>query len=249
MKVLTIDKGNTNCKFAIFEDGRLDRRGIRNDMEELEVLIWEIRPDMVSFSSVVPEWSRDIKKRLDISGFPYKEMSSDVKLPFKLLVDEPRRLGPDRIALACGARYLGFDRAVIVDAGTALTVDLLSENGFEGGAIFPGPELLIKALSTGTALIGNVEFSDKVPVLPARNTSDAVRAGSFWGFIGAVNSLVLSMVSKIDGMIGWDKKAVLISGGHAGWVVEHLEPEIKKLADIEKDLIFYGLYSILHIDS
>jgi len=248
MKVLTVDKGNTNCKFALFKDGEIVECGVENSIDGLEALIKKFGPDWTSFSSVVPDWSDKIKMILNLLGFPYKELSSQVKLPFKLLVDEPQRVGPDRIALACGARHLGFDRAVIVDAGTALTVDLLSNVGFEGGAIFPGPELLIKALSSGTAMIGDIEISDSIPELPGRNTRDAVVAGIFRGFIGAVNSLILQTMERFDSRSLRGKEMILITGGYSDWVMDHLAPEIEKISRLEKNLVFYGLYSILEID-
>jgi len=247
MKVLTVDKGNTNCKFALFKNGEIAECGIENSIDGLEALVKKFGPDWISFSSVVPGWSSEIKKILKLLGFSYRELNSNVKLPFKLLVDEPQRIGPDRIALACGARYLGFKRAVIVDAGTALTVDLLSEVGFEGGAIFPGPELLIKVLSTDTAMIGEIEISDSIPELPGRNTRDAVIAGSFIGFIGAVNSLILQTLERLDGSNLGDREMILITGGYSDRVMDHLAPGIKRISRIEKNLIFYGLYSILEV--
>jgi type III pantothenate kinase len=123
--------------------------------------------------------------------------ASDVPLPVSL----PRRdmVGIDRLVDAVAARYLrhGPHPVVVVDMGSAITVDLLSAQGvFEGGAILPGLGLSARALYEFTDMLPLIDLATLAEPPPpvGKNTLAAMASGLFWGALGAIRELAERMV-------------------------------------------------------
>lgn len=115
--------------------------------------------------------------------------------PIELRVDEPERIGVDRVMAAVAANRLRHagKPAIVVDVGTAITVDLISADGaLEGGAILPGPGLAARALAERTDALPEVRFGDldASPDAVGRSTEPAIRAGLYWGAVGAIRELI-----------------------------------------------------------
>ena len=106
------------------------------------------------------------------------ELNHLTELPIENLYETPETLGKDRIAAAVGANELFPDQNILViDAGTAITYDLVSEkNQFVGGNISPGLQMRFKALNHFTGKLPLVSYSDEFQSI-GRNTTDAIRAG------------------------------------------------------------------------
>lgn len=116
-------------------------------------------------------------------------------LPLEVALPEPQRVGIDRLAAAAAARALvpPGSAAIVVDCGTAATVDMVDASGaFLGGAILPGPVLMARALAEGTSKLPEVQALDRddPPAMPGRGTRDAIAAGIGWGIRGAIAELV-----------------------------------------------------------
>lgn len=116
-------------------------------------------------------------------------------LPLGVALPHPQRVGIDRLAAAAAAAVVKRPGkpAVVVDCGTAATVDLVAPDGtFHGGAILPGPALLARALAEGTSRLPAVALLERgpPPALPGRSTEDAIAAGIGWGIRGAIARLV-----------------------------------------------------------
>ena len=115
--------------------------------------------------------------------------------PIALRVDEPERIGVDRVMAAVAANRLrrADKPAIVVDVGTAITIDLVSvDGGLEGGAILPGPGLAARALGEKTDALPDIRFGelDDAPDAVGRSTVPAIRAGLFWGAVGAIREVV-----------------------------------------------------------
>lgn len=115
--------------------------------------------------------------------------------PIELRVDEPAKIGVDRVLAAVAANRLRHaDKpAIVVDVGTAITVDLVAADGaLEGGAILPGPGLAARALAEKTDALPDIRFGelDASPDAVGRSTEPAIRAGIYWGCVGAVRELI-----------------------------------------------------------
>jgi type III pantothenate kinase len=126
-------------------------------------------------------------------------------LPLTINVDSPRTVGVDRLLNAVAANVIRppATAMVIIDSGTATTVDVVSATGaFEGGAILPGFQLCSRALHQYTALlprIANDELAGQPPVPLGKNTRDAIRSGLFWGQLGAVKELLRHLGCQLSG--------------------------------------------------
>src|SRR5262245_19617428 len=109
------------------------------------------------------------------------------RLPLVLKVDHPEKVGLDRLFNVLAAKSLvpAGRPAIVVDAGSAVTVDLMDEEGaFAGGAIFPGLRLMAEALHDQTALLPLVKTTDHAAVVPAKSTEPAIAAGVHWAVVG-----------------------------------------------------------------
>jgi len=116
-------------------------------------------------------------------------------LPLIVRGVESQRIGIDRLAAAAAANLLRTPGrgAIVIDCGTAATVDMLSAEGeFLGGAILPGPALMARALAEGTSRLPEVQALERSapPAMPGRSTHEAIGAGIGWGMQGAVARLV-----------------------------------------------------------
>ncbi|MEZ5978905.1 MAG: type III pantothenate kinase [Planctomycetota bacterium] len=132
-------------------------------------------------------------------------------------------IGADRLFAARGAFALLGRACLVVDAGTAVTVDAVAHSdshaaAFLGGAIAPGPDLLRAALGRGAAQLFEVEIGafdlDAVPAL-GRESAEALRSGVVHGFRGAVRELVRRVASEA----GLDGAPVVVAGGASPWLL------------------------------
>ena len=140
--------------------------------------------------------------------------------------DKPSRLGVDRW-LAMVAAYNKHHQAVLViDAGSAVTLDVVDQNGFHlGGYILPGTSLMVESLRRGTKNV-KVDVFDTQSLVPGKNTEDA-----------AVNGILLSLISTIKTLtVSYPFKLVL-SGGSAPAILKHLNMDV----DYVPDLVLDGL--------
>lgn len=132
-------------------------------------------------------------------------------IPLTADVDEPARVGIDRLLNAIAARQLADPQpAIVISVGTAVTIDLV-DGAFRGGVIFPGPRLMAESLHAWTARLPRVE-ADALPDTdaPARNTPDAIRAGIRAAIVGAAYLLVDRYTFRRNSP--W----VFVTGGAAG---------------------------------
>lgn len=228
---LLVDVGNSRIKFGLFEESRennglpkcwnsvtvdaqspLPWSQIRNwrsldDLESLRGFITGSNPS--GQNRVMEEWPTEWTPPARV-GFSSTSFPLAVKLP------EPAKAGIDRLLNAVAANCLRpQDRPVlIVDSGTATTVDAVSPAGeFLGGAILPGFELSARALHHYTALLPLIPLEDLIrPTRPdavGTNTRAAMQSGLYWGQVGAVRELLSQSCENL----GFQNPLVLLTGG------------------------------------
>ncbi len=157
---------------------------------------WEFTPPRVwGVASTGPAASREyFRDWAEARGDRVIEIDSTTKVPIRTAVDEPERVGIDRLLNACAAAAIvkSGQPAIIVDAGSAVTVDLLDESGaFVGGTIFPGMRLMALALREHTALLPLVEVSGPLPAgPPGKNTEAAMRLGILHATAGGIDAII-----------------------------------------------------------
>ena len=251
--VLLADVGNTRIKLAVVSDHGLDatglRRlptvGLRQDLdshafrpENLERWLMSAAPGsaVVLVASVHDAAATRLEAVLAaVSATSHRPLRQrrigHADLPLSIGLDEPHKTGIDRLAAAAAAAIVKTpDRgAIIVDCGTAATVDMLAADGtFLGGAILPGPALMARALADGTSKLPAVAALERSapPAMPGRTTHEAIAAGIGWGIHGAIAKLV----AEACGVLGSDAD-VILTGGWRGAVRAAL-PEAIDLPDL-----------------
>jgi type III pantothenate kinase len=138
-------------------------------------------------------------------------------LPLVVQLERPDHVGIDRLfdAVAANARRRPGRPAVVIDAGSAITVDFLDDAGaFRGGAILPGLRLMAKALHDYTALLPLVEIREPAAPL-GTSTPAAVQAGVFWSAVGGIAALIAKhrpAGGEIDCFLSGGDAAVLATG-------------------------------------
>jgi type III pantothenate kinase len=150
-------------------------------------------------------------------------------LPIKIEVGEPGRVGIDRLlnALAARSRVIPGESIAIIDAGSAVTVDWVDQEGaFRGGAIFPGLQLMAKALHEHTAALPLIEVNRSTPrhILPGNSTELAIRGGVFWAVAGGITSIIRLFGSRTEPYLNF---VIYLTGGDAKILQPILHSEIK----------------------
>ncbi len=147
--------------------------------------------------SVVPPVDRNIKEAL--SAFLGKDVlfvGEDIIAPMPIITDNPEEVGADRIVNAIAAHDIFKGAAIVVDFGTAITVDLVTEKGeYAGGAIAPGVGISTEALFTRTSLLPRVELKRPARVL-GTNTIEAIQSGIYYGFSGLVDGIIKGIIQE-----------------------------------------------------
>ena len=162
-------------------------------------------------------------------------------VPMQVRVEQPDKLGIDRL-LGCYAAANRFGAPlVVVDAGSAVTIDWVDEETtFRGGAILPGLRLQSKALAVGTDALPQIDWMDKTPVsVPATNTVAAIRLGVLSSVAGAIDSLTASYLSHSSDETG-KKPRLVMTGGDSSAISPYLRSEHQ----IAPNLVCRGLLDL-----
>ncbi len=159
------------------------------------------------------------------------------RLPIEIRVDYPEQVGTDRLlAAVAAARLRATDRpAIVIDAGSAITVDLLSPDGaFQGGVILPGLEMVATAMAEQTDLLPLVRYSmsDEPPPILGKSTAAAIQSGLFWGTVGAVREMVGRLSRELE-----SPPQLFLAGGDAS----KLAPFLGETDRIIPELVLAGI--------
>jgi len=163
-----------------------------------------------------------------------------VKTGLSVIIDNPKELGPDRIANSVG----GFEKAgspvIIVDLGTATTIDVVNKKKeYVGGAIAPGLKISLEALVSKTASLKSVDFTVPKDVI-GKNTYDAIQSGVIFGHTSLIDGLIEKSLQELG-----EEASVIITGGLGGLIKDYLN--IK--AEFYENLTLDGLAKIYEINS
>lgn len=244
-KLITIDVGNSRIKLGLFENnaqvtGKQLPEYVRSIAINLDESVpwedlsqWTIgrikKIDAVILGGVNPRGRDMILDGWPKTGWPEPMIvDNPFILPIQINVDSPRTVGVDRLLNAIAGNVIRQpDRPmIIIDSGTATTVDVISENGaFEGGAILPGYQLCAQALHQYTALlphIKNQELAKKTPAALGKNTRAALRSGLFWGQFGGVKELVRLLSERMT-----VPPEIVVTGGAGRLLAPHFDGEVK----------------------
>lgn len=234
--VLTVDSGNTRTKVALFEDGILIRSGVLNALTRSRLNEWVTNPipQKIIFSATGQSVS-SIVTTLRGEGFWTHELTHESKLPFTSAYETPHTLGRDRIAGVAGAQSLfPATNLLVIDAGTCITLDVLTANGvYQGGNISPGVEMRLRAMHEQTQRLPLVA-AQPAPSRIGKTTEQALQNGA-----------ILGAQLEIQGYVEWcrrkyDNLTVVTTGGNTSLLVDQFKTRI--FADAF--LVLRGLHKI-----
>lgn len=229
--LLTIDIGNTNIAIGLYEGTKLGARWrLATDHERMpdEYGIQMLgllqhsgcsvaQLSGVCMASVVPVLTTRMQQACRLY-FNHEPLIVDdtINTGIKLLVDDPKTVGADRIVDSVAVNEMYKGPACVVDFGTATTFDAITADGeYLGGAIAPGIGISADALSTRTAKLPRVDLQVPPSVI-GRNTVHAMQSGLMLGYI----AMVEGMVTRFRAELGTEMK-VIATGGLAETVAEH----------------------------
>ena len=214
MNLIAIDIGNTNIAVGLFLKGQEQFIKSISGQSETELTdclksAWgkipvsksskgKKRNGAIVVSSVKPVWTELIRRiAMDNLGEKILLVGKDVPFPMNLSVDEPNKVGTDRV-LAAAAAYAVVEGAIVVaDFGTAVTIDIVDDRGiFLGGVICPGFEISSRSLNEYTAQLPLVEVGR--PELPwGRNTTEAINCGLYYSAIATLQEVIRRYAERI----------------------------------------------------
>ena len=231
MKNLTIDIGNTNVMICLFDKNRIIKETKVNvlDLKKTKCtsffknLSLKEKNISVIISSVVPDITNlflSVFKTLEINYFQARNLLKSYKL--KTNLQNQKTIGDDRLINILYAKHLYKNTKMIIDFGTATTIDILDKNGiYDGGVITPGIDLSLKSLEHGTAKLPLVNFK-KTKTIVGRNTKEAIQSGFFWGYISMIEGLVRRI--EIEKKYKFE---IILTGGNAFYFENYFSNVIK----------------------
>ncbi len=236
--IIGIDCGNSYIKIGFFEEGKLknllkfpsvdiQKFKIPSELKKLEI-------EFVAIASVSPSASKKIEESFSpLKKEILKIKPQDCNIP--LNIENKKTVGVDRV-LNCKAAFSIFKKpCIIIDIGTAITIDVVNKKGnFAGGVILPGPELWIKSLKT-TSLIKSPSLLKK-NILVGKNTNECITSGINNGIPGAIENIV-EKLKKF-----YKNPVVILTGG---WC-DYYSKKIKIKKRIRKYLTLEGINIVVN---
>lgn len=234
---LIIEQGNSSSKVAVYQGDVMMECFLYENLSTEDIAFLFERYDLKrGILSAVINVSENLisylKGRLEV----FIELDEFVRLPIKVEYKTPSTLGKDRLSAVVGANYLKPRQDVLViDAGTAITYDLIKSSGeYVGGNISPGMTTRFKALNQFTSKLPLVEQPEEVPNL-GYSTLTAIQSGVVKGVIYEMDGYIEELKSMHPSLL------VFLTGGHSIYFERRLKNSI--FADI--NLVLTGLNRIL----
>ena len=249
--LLVINSNNTTTVFGVFEGHA--KKGVwristnaHRTADEYAVWLTGLMAlegierkhiDGVILSNVVPQTSFNLRSLCQryFGGEPMVVGDPALKLGIKVLLERPEEAGADRIANAVAARTRYKLPGIVIDLGTATTLDVLdADANYLGGVIAPGINMAFEALYMGAAKLPRVEIRRPAQVV-GHSTVSAMQSGIYWGYIGLIEGLV----RRIEEEQG-SKMTVIGTGG----LVPLIAAGARMIEHIDQDLTLLGLVDI-----
>ena len=253
--LLVIDAGNTNIVIGVFDENKLKfnwristKRNITVD--EMALLIHnlfhlnELDKKIIQgciISNVVPSLTLPLKEMTKLLfNFTPVFVEPGIKTGISILYENPKEVGADRIVNAVGAYEKFKDNIIVVDFGTATTLDCITKEGeYLGGIISPGVMISAEALFEYASKLPKVEIIKPKKIL-GRNTTNSIQSGLYYGYL----SLVDGLVSKLKKELQWDKPKVVATGGLARVISKNS----KYIEEVDELLTLKGLKIIFEMN-
>lgn len=244
--VIAVDAGNTRTKVSLFRGMECIESGcsVPDDVGLIYDIVSSACPDgavcgMVG-KSLSPRYLQTLK---DMTGGHLLVVTAETRLPIGIDYASRHTLGIDRVAAAAGAadRFPGT-ASLVVDAGTAMTLDIIDTDGvFRGGNISPGISLRFKSLHQFTKALPLVGLSGASPTF-GHDTETAIRSG----VLGGIRSEITDAFLNAQSLYG--AKRILLTGGDSDIILDllNLTPDT---VCVDKNIVGRGLVSIYNFNN
>jgi type III pantothenate kinase len=238
--MLLVDIGNTQIK-AVIVDGEEFKTAFScptEDIAKIKKNMLYVSPSISNafIASVVPERCSEIKKILEESDLTVTVIEHDKII--KNTLATPQTTGVDRLLTARGAYEKEKSPCIIIDMGTAVTIDAVDARGaFVGGCIIPGEKLWFESLHNLTSQLPLLSLENvDLPLaeIPGNSTAKAIKGGTAFGLCGAIEKTAGILRDKIKG------EKIFLTGGNAEKFVPLLEINV----EYSPALLFEGMKSI-----
>ena len=252
--IIAVDIGNTETTVGIgskdnWDSYRFTTRDT-NTPDELLALFnstfqikSEVNKDIEGaiICSVVPQatnsFSEAIRKYLNLEPII---VGPGIKTGLKVNIDNPKELGPDRIANSVGGYLITAADTVVIDLGTATTFDVVSKNKeYLGGSIAPGIKISLDALTSKTASLKSVELDTPNKVI-GKNTYEAIQSGLIMGHASMIDSMVEKIILEID-----IEPKIILTGG----LSKVVQPILNVNVEYIENLTLVGLEEIFKLNN
>jgi type III pantothenate kinase len=225
--LLAIDVGNTQTVFGLFDGDRLTEQfRVATDHahtgDELAVMLRafvELEAlEGIVLSSTVPALVREYEAFAERwAGVDLLVLGPGVSTGVPIRYDDPREVGPDRIANSVAARESHGAPVIVVDFGTSTNFDIVSRAGeYVGGVIAPGVEISMEALFARAARLVRIPLEAPAHVI-GKTTTQGLQSGMVYGFAGQVDAIV----DRIRDELGEPNAPVVATGGLADLIAPH----------------------------
>ena len=241
--LLAVDVGNTQTVFGTYDGAELkehwrsatERTNTGDELGALYRSFLDLDTvDGISLSSTVPQLVRSYEEFAGrYTRAELFELGPGVKTGIPIRYDDPREVGPDRIANAVAAAERYGTPCIVVDFGTSTNFDVVSAAGeYVGGVLAPGIEVSMNALFERAARLVNVDFV--APATPiGKTTESALRSGLVYGFAGQVDGIAERIRAELEA----PEAPVVATGGLA----ELIAPHTRTVSKIDPFLTLEGL--------
>jgi type III pantothenate kinase len=240
--LLAIDVGNTQTVFGLFDDGTLAEHWrvateAHRTGDEIGALVGRFIDlgtiDGICLSSTVPTLIREYEVFAERwAKAPLLVLGPGVKTGMPVRHDDPREVGPDRIANAIAAKERHGAPCIVVDFGTSTNFDVVSPAGeYVGGVLAPGIEISMEALFQRAARLVKVDYVAP-PSAIGHSTATALQSGLVYGFAGQVDGIVAAIRKEL----GVDARVVATGG-----LAELIAPHSQTIESVDPFLTLEGL--------
>ena len=228
--VVFIDVGNSSIKMAFRRDGGWVVHRYESAPEAASAINNHPYPITKIYVSSVLEGVKDLLES-EIQAHLVEEITIDKVNPETLAYETPETLGIDRYFACIGAKQRSEYAVVVIDAGSACTIDYINEQGvYQGGVIMPGLRSILDIFEYTAPELPEIEI--QLPDhFPGKNTKESLQ----WGQVGLFVSGIKSMLKRYKSTFG--SFDIYLTGGDAEVVNELLD----NVAMVEKNLVFEGM--------
>jgi len=247
MNYLCIDVGNTSTHYGLVSGQTVQStghfptqafRGAPSAAFAQEVAPLIAQAEGVSFCSVAPSINENLCASLVQFAKPIFHLTCESCVGLNLVYPKPDEIGQDRIANAIAAQEFYGIPAIVIDMGTAVTFDIVSSQGYEGGIIAPGLAVMTKYLHEQTELLPELKAEDLLSVEGAigKSTVHAMKLGVAVGFSGMINALLQKVTEELRNR-GESTPVVLSTGGS----IANLTKDWAQKSEFVQNLTLMGL--------